>query len=362
MTFVRSLLPFRKLRFLSNVAKAAFLLLIFTSPRTDASQAFITEGIGSTCADALKQAKSLAIENATGSYVISKKSLTADKYYDESLTEFSGGVVTSFHIIKSDGEQPCLVRIYAEINIDSTSRELLTKENRIDLGEIGAYAENRLDGQSIIEKLLNNPEHFNVETSDVYINTNSESTQIDFKISKITFSKSLKSDLEALLSIQEKPMVYEKPGWKSFGKGLFTLLSLPIKIPTAIFIPNLFSEEQRDKRRYSGSGLCFRERMDEKINCYHGPLSEYLATKLQLMKYKVILTNEQDKASTLFAERNISLLSEYYSPVRLQTEESSEGRQQFILAEYPDIIQNESITLSTKLLKPGLVLNVIVVN
>lgn len=85
---------------------AVFLTACASTPKNGDVQTVLAEGTGNTCQEALGQAKVQASDKAVGSFVNSQKSLVADKYYAESINEYSGGVVRQYTVLESKGDSP----------------------------------------------------------------------------------------------------------------------------------------------------------------------------------------------------------------------------------------------------------------
>lgn len=72
------------------VSGAVLLVACSSNPKNGDQQTVIAEGSGNTCQEALGQAKIVASDKVVGSFVNSQKSLVSDKYYTESINEYSG--------------------------------------------------------------------------------------------------------------------------------------------------------------------------------------------------------------------------------------------------------------------------------
>lgn len=263
---------------MNNVVRFLFIAIVtFTLVLSGAhaSDTVITQGIGTTCDDALRQAKSLATERVAGSFLKSQRTLRNDTSLEESLNEYTGGVVTSFKILQTDGALPCTVSIQASVDIEQT--KIIAPpiaRNSLDLGHIGAVIEKRKDASDIVSKLINRPDQFTVDISDVSYTAGSGMTQIDFEIKRITSSAQWRADLEALLSVQSKPQIYEQPGLGTIAKGLLALVALPVLIPAAI-IAAPFSEPQPKRvPQNPDTSICFSaDNKLDKLACYDGPVA-----------------------------------------------------------------------------------------
>ena len=320
-----------------------FLLLLLLPGSLHAGEAVIAQGVGNSGEDALRQAKSHATEQVAGSFVNSQRTLQNDRFLKESLNEYTAGVVTKFKVLETDGAAPCKVTIEAELDID---RSLVTAapiaSKGIDLGHVGFLIENRKVGKVILKSLVDRPDQFRVNISKVAFTQHTSSTQIDALIERITYTEQWANDLEALLSVQSKPRVYEKP---SLAKALFTLVTLPIALPIAIVAAPFTDKPQADNPQNTEGSLCFRQTEDfNKLNCYEGPLAFELTNQLADMSIRAALKDDAGNTHPLPYEKRISLISTYFSPVPLQGQNSNERRQKFLVISPAGLPFKESIS------------------
>lgn len=338
-----------------------FLLafVILHSAHSISAETVITEGIGTTCDDALRQAKNLATERIAGSYINSQRLLLNDTKFEESIKEFTGGVVTSFSVLSSDGNQPCKVKIQAAVDIDTSKRIALPiSNNTVDLGYIGSLVENRKDGISMAKHLINRPEHFSVDMSELAFKNVSGRTYIEYEIKKITYSRQWQSDIEAMLYVQKKPQVYEPP---SIAKGLVTLIALPVLIPAIIIAAPFMTTQPKKEPQNPENSLCFNDlKNPELLNCYDGPLATEVMNQLANMSYNLLLKDPTNNLYRFAPERTISFLQEYQSPLPLKTEDTTERRQRFILVAASGLPIRESIYVDDSLLKQGMGLSLVI--
>ena len=283
-----------------SIFVSAFLLGM---PSAQTAEVVVTEALGTTCDDALKQAKSLAAERVTGSYLNSQRTLRNDAILEESVNEYAGGVVTSFKVLESNGQQPCTVTIQASVDLEKSKIYMPPITNKsLDLGHVGSLVEKRKDGSAMVSKLVNRPDQFTVDFSDVSYKPGAGITQLDFKIRKITYSSQWQADLEALLSIQGKPVIYERPGVKSIGKGLLALLALPVLIPAAIIAAPFAEPQPKIDPQNPEASICFPiDSKLDRLTCYEGTLAIELITQLSNMSYSVVLKDPSDKLYRLSA-------------------------------------------------------------
>jgi len=82
------------------------------------------DGFGKTCDSALQNAKQLAVEKVTGTFITGSSS-TDGKTYDEEIVQYNGGVITSYQVketIKKDG---CHVNLTANVEEKKDNRIVL---------------------------------------------------------------------------------------------------------------------------------------------------------------------------------------------------------------------------------------------
>lgn len=322
----------------------------------------VAEGVGTTCEDALRQAKNLATERVSGSYLNSQRSLYNDSHLEERLNEYTSGVVTSFRILESSGEQPCKVTIDANVDIERSrilSPPIANKS--IDLGHIGALVDKRKDGINMISTLINQPDQYSVDVSDISYTPGAGVTQINFEIRNITYSAQWRADIEALLSVQSKPRIYEKPGAGSLVKGLLTLVALPVLIPAAIIAAPFMDSKPKALPQDPNGSICFEtDSKFEKLNCYDGTLATELINQLSNMTYSIALKDLSNNLHRIAPERRFSLIKQYWAPVMLHAESSSERRQNFIVVGANDFPRQEQLYMKDFYLKHGMGLSFIV--
>lgn len=346
----------------TKVASALFVAFVLQISFAYSSETVVVEGVGSSCDDALRQAKNVATERIAGSYINSQRSLRNDATLEESVTEYTSGVVTSFSILSSDGSQPCKVKIQAVVDVDKS--KLIAPplaKNAVDLGHIGSLVDKRKDGISMATQLINRPDHFSVDMSEMTFQNDSGQTHIEFEIRKITYSGQWQADIEALLSVQNKPQVYQRPGASSIGKGLLALVALPVLIPAIIISAPFMKQEPKKVPQNPESSLCFQDTNNsELLNCYDGPLAIEVMGQLSDMAYNVVLKDQSNNFYGFAAAKRISFLKDYWSPIPLSAENSSERRQRFILVGASGLPIKEKLRIDDSLLKEGMGLTFVV--
>jgi hypothetical protein len=138
------------------------------------SQTVLAEGTGNTCQEALGQAKVQASDKVVGSFVNSQKSLIADKYYAESLNEYSGGVVRQYTVLESKGVSPCVVKISAEVYLDKKNIALNPNSRSLNLGEVGRFVDKQDEARATLRALIMRPNMFSARMDRLHVSTDSK--------------------------------------------------------------------------------------------------------------------------------------------------------------------------------------------
>lgn len=338
----------------TNATRATLLcaLLILIAPHPQASQPVTAQGTGISCEDALRQAKSQAIEQISGSFINSQRTLKNDRVLEESLNEYTAGVITTFKIIDTDSASPCKITIQATLDAD---RSLVTsapiEDQRVDLGHVGFLATNRKEGFALLSALIDRPDQFRVDVSKVIFTEQAGTTRVDLFIERLTYTEQWANDLEALLSVQSKPHTYEKP---SIGNALLTLFAIPITLPLAIVTAPFTNANAQNKAQNPENSICFRKDTQfNTLNCYEGPLASELIMQLSDISIRPVLKDHLGKLHPLPQQRRISMVANYVAQHPLQRAGANERRKNFIVVGTTDFPAAESIKLNNALLTPG---------
>lgn len=311
------------------------------------SETVEAEAIGATCEDALQQAKLVAAETIAGSFIRSERSLKGDSVYSEKISEYNGGVVTAFKILKSDGGRPCSVLIRADVAVDKLQFSGSKERGEVDLGSIGELLKNRRQGDAVLQMLVYRPSYFTVVLSNVSFRPSYDGAQVSFDIENISFKKEWVSEIKALLSVQEVPVSYRKQGIRTIGNSLVSLLSLP-------FTKN----SQKQRVQDPDSSICFRSEEElDKIDCYAGPMASELINLLGAMPFQAVISDESGKSYPIGLAKRMPLLT-YYTPTVPHLAEDGFKRYRFLLAEPSNLPQREEVTVKNGKLTPGIKVSV----
>ena len=105
--------------------KRLFLALALVSSNAFAEQVTVT-GYGNTCDSALVNAKTLAVEKVTGTFVIGEAS-TDGKVYREDIATYNGGVLKGYDVLDTTISNGCHVRILADVDEKKNNRIVVQK-------------------------------------------------------------------------------------------------------------------------------------------------------------------------------------------------------------------------------------------
>lgn len=85
-----------------------------------------TTGYGNTCDNALLNAKTLAVEKVTGTFILGESSTDGRKYHEE-IVQYNGGVVNSYEVTDTTINDGCYVTIVADIDEKKDNRLVIQK-------------------------------------------------------------------------------------------------------------------------------------------------------------------------------------------------------------------------------------------
>ena len=262
---------FKAARCFLLIGSAACLVACASTAKVAEQQTVLAEGTGTTCQEALAQAKVVASDKAVGSFINSQKSLVADKYYSESLNEYSGGVVRNYTILESKGDSPCSVKIKADVYLDKKNIALNPNTRSLNLGEVGRFVEKQDEARATLAALIQRPQMFSARMDRLYVSTDSkQNAQIVLQVSDVAPSEKWLSDLESFLKVQGERVDFERAKWSDIGKSMLSLIAAPITVPLGL-APSVFRHQQaRGTELVNGEGLiCFRnDPQYESLRCY----------------------------------------------------------------------------------------------
>ena len=280
---------------------AVFLTACASTPKNGDVQTVLAEGTGNTCQEALGQAKVQASDKAVGSFVNSQKSLVADKYYAESINEYSGGVVRQYTVLESKGDSPCRVRISAEVSLDKKNIALNPNSRSLNLGEVGRFVEKQDEARATLAALIKRPAMFSARMDRLHVSTdNKKNAQIVLQVSDVAPSEKWYSDLESFLNLQGQRVDFERAKWSDIGKSLLSLITAPVAVPLGLAPSPFRNQTPRGTEIVNGEGLlCFRnDPQCETLRCYQTWLAGDVVRQLRTTQLMLVERSNDNVTST----------------------------------------------------------------
>lgn len=283
------------------LGSAVCLVACASSPKNGDVKTVQAEGVGNTCQEALGQAKVQASDKVVGSFINSQKSLVSDKYYAESLNEYSGGVVRQYTVLESKGVSPCVVKISAEVYLDKKNIALNPNSRSLNLGEVGRFVEKQDSARATLMALIQRPALFSARMDRLYVSTDSKkNAQIVLQVSDVAPSEKWYSDLEAFLNIQGQRVDFERAKWSDIGKSVFSLITAPVAVPLGLAPSPFKNQTARGTEIVNGEGLlCFRnDPQYESLRCYQTWLAGDALRQLRSIQLMLVERSNDNVTST----------------------------------------------------------------
>ena len=283
------------------LGSAVCIVACASSPKNGDVKIVQAEGVGNTCQEALGQAKVQASDKVVGSFINSQKSLVSDKYYAESLNEYSGGVVRQYTVLESKGVSPCVVKISAEVYLDKKNIALNPNSRSLNLGEVGRFVEKQDSARATLMALIQRPALFSARMDRLYVSTDSKkNAQIVLQVSDVAPSEKWYSDLEAFLNIQGQRVDFERAKWSDIGKSVFSLITAPVAVPLGLAPSPFKNQTARGTEIVNGEGLlCFRnDPQYESLRCYQTWLAGDALRQLRSIQLMLVERSNDNVTST----------------------------------------------------------------
>ncbi len=283
------------------LGSAVFLTACASTSKNGDVQTVLAEGTGNTCQEALGQAKVQASDKAVGSFVNSQKSLVADKYYAESINEYSGGVVRQYTVLESKGDSPCRVRISADVSLDKKNIALNPNSRSLNLGEVGRFVEKQDEARATLAALIKRPTLFSARMDRLHVSTdNKKNAQIVLQVSDVAPSEKWYSDLESFLNLQGQRVDFERSKWSDIGKSLLALITAPVAVPLGLAPSPFRNQTPRGTEIVNGEGLlCFRnDPQYESLRCYQTWLAGEALRQLRSIQLMLVERSNDNVTST----------------------------------------------------------------
>ena len=343
----------RGVQHLLLVVAAATLTACASSPKVGDQQTVIAEGTGATCQEALGQAKLVASDKVVGSFVNSQKSLVSDKYYTESVNEYSGGVVRQYTVLESKGESPCRVKISAEVYLDKKNIALGPNARTLNLGEVGRFVEKQDEARQTLAALIQRPAMFSARMDRLHVSTdNKGNAQIVLQVSDVSPSEKWYSDLESFLNVQGQRVDFERSKWSDIGKSMLALLAAPVAVPLGLAPSPFRNQTSRGTELVNGEGLvCFKnDPQYETLRCYQTWLAGDAIRQLRSIQLNLVERTNDNVTSTRQIQRGAYQMVAFRASDYTYKSKEMGGKRDFYLIEPVGIPFREYLTVNRQAL------------
>lgn len=343
----------RGVQHLLLVVAAATLTACASSPKVGDQQTVIAEGTGATCQEALGQAKLVASDKVVGSFVNSQKSLVSDKYYTESVNEYSGGVVRQYTVLESKGESPCRVKISAEVYLDKKNIALGPNARTLNLGEVGRFVEKQDEARQTLAALIQRPAMFSARMDRLHVSTDSKgNAQIVLQVSDVSPSEKWYSDLESFLNVQGQRVDFERSKWSDIGKSMLALLAAPVAVPLGLAPSPFRNQTSRGTELVNGEGLvCFKnDPQYETLRCYQTWLAGDAIRQLRSIQLNLVERTNDNVTSTRQIQRGAYQMVAFRASDYTYKSKEMGGKRDFYLIEPVGIPFREYLTVNRQAL------------
>ena len=343
----------RGVQHLLLVVAAATLTACASSPKVGDQQTVIAEGTGATCQEALGQAKLVASDKVVGSFVNSQKSLVSDKYYTESVNEYSGGVVRQYTVLESKGESPCRVKISAEVYLDKKNVALGPNARTLNLGEVGRFVEKQDEARQTLAALIQRPAMFSARMDRLHVSTDSKgNAQIVLQVSDVSPSEKWYSDLESFLNVQGQRVDFERSKWSDIGKSMLALLAAPVAVPLGLAPSPFRNQTSRGTELVNGEGLvCFKnDPQYETLRCYQTWLAGDAIRQLRSVQLNLVERSNDNVTSTRQIQRGAYQMVAFRASDYTYKSKEMGGKRDFYLIEPVGIPFREYLTVNRQAL------------
>lgn len=234
-------------------------------------QSVTVVGTGNDCNEALQQAKVLASDSVTGSFVDSKKTLLNDTQYYERINEYSGGIVRSYKVLETLTGQPCSVKISAEVAFDKQNIAVAGAGNSLVLEEVAQYVTKQDEAQKLAYTLVRRPEMFTTRIDRVtVVSEKGGDALLSFDTVAVYPSEKWYSDLESFLKVEGEYIEYSRSSSLiGLGKSIVTIAALPLLIPLAILLAPFKKDKESVAKGETEELLCFKgDKSYDTLRCY----------------------------------------------------------------------------------------------
>lgn len=335
------------------IGVAACLVACSSTPKSGDQQTVIAEGTGNTCQEALGQAKLVASDKVVGSFVNSQKSLVSDKYYTESVNEYSGGVVRQYTVLESKGVSPCRVRISAEVYLDKKNIALGPNARTLNLGEVGRFVEKQDEARQTLAALIQRPAMFSARMDRLHVSTDSKrNAQIVLQVSDVSPSEKWYSDLESFLNVQGQRVDFERAKWSDIGKSMLSLLAAPVAVPLGLAPSPFRNQTARGTELVNGEGLvCFKnDPQYDTLRCYQTWLAGDAIRQLRSIQLNLVERTNDYVTSTRQIQRGAYHMVAFRASDYTYKSKEMGGKRDFYLIEPTGLPFREYLTVDRQAL------------
>lgn len=170
--------------------KKLALVLALLASNVLAEEVVVT-GYGNTCRAALANAKNLAIEKVTGTFVMGESS-TDGHTYREDIVQYNGGILKSYTVLDTTIQNGCNVTIHADVDEKKNNR---VRRNRID--PINADYDEYEQRKRVVGNLDNISKAVYAYVTDVYVSHKNGYIVVNAKV-HLGLQEKWVSDLKSL--------------------------------------------------------------------------------------------------------------------------------------------------------------------
>ena len=323
-----------------------------STPKGGDQQTVLAEGSGNSCQEALAQAKVVASDKVVGSFINSQKSLVSDKYYAESLNEYSGGVVRNYTILESKGDSPCRVKIRADVYLDKKNIALNPNARSLNLGEVGRFVEKQDEARATLTALIRRPQLFSARMDRLHVSSDRKNNaQIVLQVSDVSPSEKWYSDLESFLKVQGQRVDFERAKWSDIGKSVLSLIAAPVAVPLGM-APSPFRQTPRGTELINGEGLiCFRnDPQYETLRCYQTWLAGDVVRQLRLTQLMLVERSNDNVTSSRQIQKGAYQMVAFRASDYTYKSKTMGARRDFYIVEPMGVPFREYLTVSRQVL------------
>lgn len=324
-----------------------------STPKGGELQTVTAEGSGATCQEALNQAKVVASDKVVGSFINSQKSLVSDKYYSESVNEYSGGVVRQYTILESTGQSPCRVKISAEVSLDKKNVALNPNARTLNLGEVGRFVEKQDEARATLAALIQRPGMFSARMDRLNVSTDhNKNAQIVLQVSDVSPSDKWYSDLESFLNVQGERVDFERAKWTDIGKSFLAIVAAPVTVPLGLTSSPFNNQTPRGTALPNGEGLlCFKnDPQYESLRCYQTWLAAEAIRQLRATQLLLVQRSNDNVTSTQQIQRGAYHMVAFHASDYTYQSKTMGAKRDFYVVEPMGVPFREYLSVSRSVL------------